>query len=266
LIKMAQGAWHGDASFGSGLVSLYFFRFPVEMVFSFLLLPFTFFALRNSDPNARSLARIAIGYGVIHYIAYSALKVPPYHWYYAHLVLGVVIAGSVGAAVIARHLRRSRYLLLIIPLSAILYIASDGIPISEAPIHTNWATHEQYRQFAEWIRQNTDPSNTFLMAGEIGTLAYYSDRTLLNNFSNQWSLQRLLIQKFNRESEWKRRLFRWNFLFRKEAVRYRHSTYRIDHVLHPHVPRTDRGVIYYRHTSTKWIPDGVLYVRKTGQQ
>ena len=267
LIKMGQQAWLGNVSFGSGLGSLYFSRFPLEMLFSFLLLPLIFLGVRSTNRDARIFALIAITYGAVHYAAYSTLKVPPYHWYYTHLVLSVVAAGSVGAAAIARRIKGLRYLLLFLPISGLLYVAAkSGIPVNEAPVHTNWGTHEQYRKAGEWIKQNTNPDETILMGGEIGTLAYYSDRILLNNFSNQWALQRLLNRNINEKSEWKKNVFRLNFLWRKEAKRYPRASYRMDHVPYPHRPATDPSIIYFHPTSTKWIPEGVLYVRKTRQQ
>jgi hypothetical protein len=264
-IKMSQEAWLGNISFGSGLWNLYFARFPLEMILSCLPLPFAAFAIRSSNHEVRSVLLISFCYGLFHYACYTALKVPPYHWYYAHLALTIAIAGSIGIAMLLQRSANWKYVLLMLPLSPLAYIAA-GFPLKEAPIHTNWATHDQYKQAGEWIRQNTDPQALFIMGAEIGTLAYYSDRTLLNNFSNQWTLERVLDRNLGKKAAWKQGLFRLNFLWRKEAKRYPRANYRIYHVLHPQKRATNPNVIYSCPTSTKWIREGILYLRENPEQ
>lgn len=262
-IKMRQESWLKDVSFGSGLVKLYFQRFPFELLLSFAALPFSFFAIKR---QTKPVVWIAGAYGILHYACYSALKVPPYHWYYAHLVLSVVVVGSFGAALLCASIHRWKYILILFSLSGLVFVlAKNGFPLQEAPVHTNWATHDQYKQAGEWLRQNTDPKDTFIMAGEIGTLAYYSKRRLLNPFSDPWTLQRSLNRSMKEDSAFKKALFHLNFFRRKEPQRYRGSRYIVQHVLHPHALRTDPEIVHSWQTSTKWIPQGTLYLRRTRQ-
>ena len=263
IIKTNQQAWYGNVSFGSGLLHLYFVKFPLEMVFSLVLLPFAFLAFRSSNQSARQLMLIVITYSVIHYIAYTALKVPPYHWYYAPLALGCVLSGSIGIACFFGYRRGIRWLLFILPLLGLLsLVASQGLRFREAPIHTNWATHDQYQEVGEWLRRNTDASQTFIMAGEIGTLAYYSDRYLLNNFSDPWLMQRLLNRNPNKESV----LFKLNYLWRKEPTRYPRASYILEHMLSSHRERSGPEIVKSWRTSCRWVSEGRIYLRTRNGQ
>jgi hypothetical protein len=58
------------------------------------------------------------------------------------------------------------------------------MPLREAPVHSNWATVAQYRAIAGELDEQVAPSENVMLAGEIGTLAFYSDRRLLNEFSD----------------------------------------------------------------------------------
>ncbi len=60
-----------------------------------------------------------------------------------------------------------------------------GFPPREAPIHSNWATHAQYRAIGLWLRDHVDAAATVTTSGEIGTLAFYSQRRLVNYFSDR---------------------------------------------------------------------------------
>jgi hypothetical protein len=41
-----------------------------------------------------------------------------------------------------------------------------------------------YKRMGLWIRDHTDPASTILCVGEIGTVAFYSERYLINEFSD----------------------------------------------------------------------------------
>ena len=265
LIKTSQRSWLENISFHNGLAKLYLIRFPMETVLSFLLIPFLFFAGRLKSAG-RSVSLITLSYGALHYAAYSVMKVPPYHWYYAHLVLAILVVASLGATFLAVRYTRARLLFLLVPLlPLVILMIKNGMHWKEAPIHTNWGTHYQYRDAGKWIQRNTDSQSTFIMGGEIGTLAYYSDRRLLNTFSDPWVLTRRLNRDIEGKNTLQQQIFNLNYKWRKEAKRYRGSRYIIEHVLHPHEQRTARTIIHSWETSTKWIQHGRLYLRRTRQ-
>lgn len=179
LIKTSQD-WGGNWTFATGL-ELYRRHYPIEVVASFALLPFALYALvRMRD---RVFVTIPAVYALVHFVAYSLMAVPPYHWYYLHLVLATTLAGGAGLWQLMeqRPVWVLRGAMLVMPLASLAVI---GWPLQEAPIHTNWGTPGQYEEIGGWIDANLPDDEPIMLVGEIGTLAYYSDRPLLNEFSD----------------------------------------------------------------------------------
>ena len=186
-IKLTRDAWGGEHFFRNGL-GLYLERFPLPTIASFLLAPFALYALRRAAPPlVRALATTLLLYAALHYVAYSLAGVPPFHWYYLHEALPLAVAGAAGLSLLARDrgLAALQPLAWGLPLLVFFVIAAgSGWPFHEAPIHTNWATTRQYREVGRWLAENVPPGAPVLVRGEIGTLAYYSQRTLVNEFSD----------------------------------------------------------------------------------
>jgi hypothetical protein len=189
-IKMFQRAWRPTMTFTRGLL-LYVRVFPLATVVSLALLPFGVFAIGRSNRATTKLIALVGIYGLGHFLAYSALRVPPYHWYYVSQAVPGVLIGSLGLTSLYNSLRQTTarqavvaggLLLPIAGMAAVLY--RGGLPIKEVPIQSNWATHETYREMGLWLKANTDPSAVIFCAAEIGTLAFYSDRFLINEFSD----------------------------------------------------------------------------------
>lgn len=120
---------------------------------------------------------------------------PPYYWYYIPEITAIILISSFGLGVIfqqyspesrkQRAIQGSAAVLLIPQSLGIFYLlARDGLRLREMPIHTNWATHEQYREIGEWLQENND-GRTILINGEIGTLGYYCDCSLSSFFSDR---------------------------------------------------------------------------------
>ncbi len=97
LIKKGQEAWAG-VSFSTGLTAYYLRRFPISTASSFAMLPVVGLVWGRATPLVRTVGALVVSYGVLHYAGYAALRVPPYHWYYAPLVLASVMLGALGAA------------------------------------------------------------------------------------------------------------------------------------------------------------------------
>ena len=88
-------------------------------------------------------ATVLLAYAGLHYAAYSALDVPPYHWYFVHQLVPPLLVAEMGVAYhvtrfqggAAGALRRGAMLLLA---AGLLLLAWDeGFPFAEAPINTN---------------------------------------------------------------------------------------------------------------------------------
>ncbi|MGH8906093.1 MAG: hypothetical protein ACRD0K_06185 [Egibacteraceae bacterium] len=187
LIKVSQGPW-GGRTFATG-VAMYLERYPAATVGSLLLLPavpFAAMAVRDASSSVRRAIGALALYGVAHFGVYTLLGVPPYHWYYTHQVVPIVVCGALGAAWLARRWARPPLLayasaaLPVIVLAAVL--APTGL--RHAPIHTNWALPREYQAIGEGLRGLVEPSAVVDLRGEIGTIAYYSERMVVDPFAD----------------------------------------------------------------------------------
>ncbi len=191
-IYKTRQSW-GTISFWNGMM-LYARRFPLEIFLTFFFLPFAALAWLRPVRHYRSLVLVLVGATGLHFLGYTLLRVPPYHWYYVPEVVGILLLGALTLAAMRQnaHTRFERMLWTIlvalaflIPLGGILVlIARGGVPLREAFIHTNWATPAQYRAAAEWVSQNQRGA-TIRMEGEVGTLAYFCDCQLLDPFGER---------------------------------------------------------------------------------
>jgi hypothetical protein len=161
VIKSLQHHWGGN-TFGTGPV-LYWHVYPAATVLAFapavagVLAWVAWAALRGSSPVLRRLDLLAIlpVAAIIHYGAYSALGVPPYHWYYgpAIVLTTMFLAASLTAAVATKPLGWRLAVRAGAITAALLLAGADvgtyaapGLPRVYAPITTNWAATATYRE------------------------------------------------------------------------------------------------------------------------
>jgi hypothetical protein len=152
--------------------------------------------------GANRVIRMVALFGLIHFVAYSILHVPPYHWYYVPSVTCIVLLGSFALGVAYRTFRDGvwprRLLLAVIvvylatPLSGMFYLlARDRFVVQQMPIHTNWASHTQYREIGLWLKEHHQ-GDGIAVPGEVGTIAYYSDCYVLCFLSDRMWLKNYL--------------------------------------------------------------------------
>ena len=258
-IKTEQKSWEGW-DFFNGIV-LYYDMFPLEIILSFLFLPL---AVLLSNKSIRKLGIIILIIGLVHFAAYSLLQVPPYHWYYVPQVIIIILLGTLALTKSYQHAtqmwtkRLLGTLLLfyfLMPAFGMFYLLQkDGYYIKEMPIHTNWATHERYEEMGLWLKKQIS-GETIQIDGEIGTLAYYSDCYLLDEFSDR----RWLKNYINEHTiGWGVRstLLRINFIFYRGNPEFAPYSYRlswdIDRELidNPHVLKWE--------ISSKCTPQGLI--------
>ncbi len=200
VIKIEQTAW-GWASFADGL-ALYLQRFPLETMLSLLLVPLCIFPLWRCGGEIVRTVTVLAAFGGLHYMVYTALDVPPYHWYYVSQLVPMVLIASVAATHHVARLRQGRFrrVLPVVALAPaaglLLLLGNEGFSLREAPINTNWATSDQYREIGLWMQRNLDEEEAVAPRGEIGTLAFYSDRYLVDEFSDM-SIADALIDEAN---------------------------------------------------------------------
>lgn len=127
-------------------------------------------------------------------------------------------------------------------------LIKDGFPIKEMPIHTNWATHEQYKQIGEWLKEYNDGS-TILVDGETGTLGYYCDCSLSSFFSDRrWLGQ--YVRKQAAGNGVKAFLYRVNFLFLDKENQFPQPAYLLLETVDG--KSGDQSAIKEWKTRTKW--------------
>jgi hypothetical protein len=264
-IKTNLGPW-GQWDFFNGL-GRYLNTYPLETVLSFVFLPLAGFALINRRWRNTALLIVALA-GAAHFIGYSVLRVPPYHWYYVPQVAAIIVLGSLGLGLGYRSadaLGRRKTLDFIIavyftvPLLGMGYIlARDGFSIREMPIHSNWATADEYKEIGLWLKSEIGDKSIRLEVGEIGTLAYYCDCYLLDEFSDRSWLEDE-IHVHTRTGGLNGLFYEVNFKFFK-APQFPPDAYILRAYPEPSDPRIE--TIRKWEISTKWIPQGQIILYK----
>jgi hypothetical protein len=173
-----------------------------------------------------TLAALGLG-GVLHYVAYSMLAPPPYHWYYAPSVVALTLVAAVAAGTTHRGtprpgaspetVRWSAAPALAWATAGMLMLAVDvgfaaqrPLPWTQAPIMTNWASAEQYETAGEALAERVG-DEVVKSPGEIGTLAYYCRCDIVDLFSDRGTLQPMIDQREDEAGPVMRRLLRLNF-------------------------------------------------------
>jgi hypothetical protein len=256
-IKIAQHSW-GTSDFLNGL-DLYYRVYRFETIFSFLLLPFTLL-LFNKRVRGLPVVQFLLLTSMAHFLGYSILHVPPYYWYYIPETTAIILISSFSLGVLFQYdsseiwkrkeIQSIAVIFLVFQVLGMFYIIiRDGFPIKEMPIHTNWATHEQYREIGKWLNEHDDGS-TILVDGEIGTLGYYCDCYLSSFFSDRKWLGRF-VRKEATGNGMKPFLYRINFLFLDNEEKFPQPAYLLSEI-----PRGKdsgpEGIKEWR-TTTKWI-------------
>ena len=271
LIKLGEQAW-GPVSFGEGL-AVYLRRFPFETVASLFLAPLCVFPLWRCGRDVVRVVTVVVAYGALHFAVYAALAVPPYHWYFVHQLVPMVLVASVGAAYYVARVERGRVgrlarAAVVVPTVGLLLLALDeGVPLAEAPINTNWATSEQYRSISLWMRRNVDEAEAVAVRGEIGTIAFYSEHVMVNEFSDM-SLADALIEEADYDAlPGVGPLVRLNFLWRREPAPLPDPVFEVVNApaaAEPGCLPSDGTCWLARDGTTEWVGRNRILVRHIG--
>ena len=184
LVMKVGEVWSSAHEFWNGPL-LYLTIFPVATALAFLPVLAGLAALvgllvvRPREPWAR--AAVAAGLGAVgHYGAYCLLHTAPYHWYYAPLIIGTTFC----AAIVAVRRRWAVVTAAVVACAALLVDLQHGVPWTRAAISTNWATAAEYERMGTDLRPLVGTA-AVESPGEIGTLAYYCDCTIVDAFSDR---------------------------------------------------------------------------------
>lgn len=256
-IKTFQRAW-GNWDFFNG-VDLYLRVYRLETILSFAFLPLILLLFNKRVRDLPPIQFLLLT-GLAHFAGYSILNVPPYYWYYMPEITAIILIGSLGLGVLfqeanlsvwkKRGIQSLVYLLLILQAGGMLYIlARDGLPVTEMPIHTNWATHEQYMEIGNWLKEHDDGS-TIIVDGEIGTLGFYCDCRLSSFFSERKWLEQYVQQQTTGNGV-KALLYKINFLFLNHEKQYPQPGYLLAEI--PNGKSGDKSAVREWETKTKWL-------------
>jgi hypothetical protein len=228
VVKAGQGTWAGYG-FATGPL-MYLHAAPVVAALSFLPVVLGGVALvvalltghRGAVQRVAAVAGLA---AVAHYVAYGVLGTPPYHWYYAPLIVGMsVCAALVAGRALTRGPNAVSLAVAAAPVVLALAMATadlvHGTPWTRAAIGSNWASPSEYEHIGTQMRPlvGTLPVDS---PGEIGTLAYYCECTIVDVFSDRGRMIDMIEAREARSGPFGRVLIGLNYLHldRNEAPR-----------------------------------------------
>lgn len=268
-IKMGQRGWGRGLSYATGL-RLYLQRYPVETLWSFVLMPFAPLAFTSARARVRTVAGITVAYGIGHLAAYTVMGVPPYHWYYVNQLVPTAVAGALGVAALAERWRDVTMVRRVLkpvaaglPAMGLLVTALRlGVPFPQAPIHTNWATEQDYRDIGLWLRDHVNETDVIFNVSEMGAVSFYSQRTIVNEFSDANITWGAIVERYPTLPLPARLAIDANFYWRRMQPVLPERSYTLIHLPVPDdgPPVDQRRVVKAWDTSTRWVPHARLYL------
>lgn len=243
---------------------LYAGSYPLPAALALAFSPLALLAILQPVRALGPSVKIVGAFGAIHAVAYSRLHVPPHHWYYGPEVSVIILLGALAASTLyhragsvqaARWARAVMVVALLTPPSGMaLLMARQGWVLTEAPIHTNWASPEQYRTVAGWLSRH-HPGATIRLWGEVGSVAYYCDCYLLDRFGDRsWMTRRVAHER--RRGGLASLLYRANFLFYRPPAAYPPRTHRLHMRMTP--PRASESPLMSWTISSQWVRAGFI--------
>jgi len=180
---------------------------------------------------------------------YLLLGPPPYHWYYGPAIGALIMLAVLGVARLSTQLRWAGLTV------GMLVIAATGVflvgrPWAVMPISSNWASAAEYAALAAKIPSGS-AVETF---GEVGTVAYFCDCTVVDRLSERAQVADLLRTKRAAAGPAMRTLLDWNY-YRFRAPAPVHPVYKLTFADDP------TGI-----HATSWLPyAGQMVIRPINQ-
>ncbi|MCD2158122.1 hypothetical protein LQL77_30990 [Rhodococcus cerastii] len=252
LIKAVQHSWDGD-TFATGIL-LYLDRNPLMTTLAalppaggLLLLIATCTVFGRRRPELRVFVSTAVG-GILIFMAYAFIGVPPYHWYY------IPTAATLSLFAIAFIYTSGSKMRTIGAASVLAFAAVSCILVvtrpdpSVPPITSNWTSAEQYRELSRDLHGIIGTESVEL-DGEIGTIAYYCDCQAMNIFSDRGLLNVRIQEQQTQIPESIRSVFEANWYLRDWTQQPRPTKYRLASSIEPPRP----GYIRSWRVTSQWI-------------
>ncbi len=149
--------------------------------------------LRRTTGRTDLVPAVALGAaGAAYFGVYVLLGVPPYQWYYvpSFVALSTSLCVLVGATLHNNQILRRVVALPGLALIACLVLGNvvadvrGGVPWQVPPIFGNWATPADYAWVGRELGQQVGPA-TVISPGEIGTLAYFCQCSIVDAFADR---------------------------------------------------------------------------------
>lgn len=139
---------------------------------------------RARDRASWPLIGLGLG-GVAYYLAYTVLDTVPYHWYYVTPMIAGGSAAIFLAGISPRPVAAVSLLLVIVGIAgSIAFDTVRPMPWASPPIFGNFASAADYQRVGEEIGEIVG-DDAVKSPGEIGTLAYACECTIVDEFSDR---------------------------------------------------------------------------------
>ncbi len=256
LIKTTQQTVWGVWTFGIGPV-LYFMNRSNAVTVAFLPALVGLFALiawlvartavrwetAHRLPPIGPAAALAAG-GVAYYAVFSLLGVPPYHWYYVTPMISLSMFGVIAIGAWWQRAREQTRLrpavpalaLCLVALVALASLARDvkqGVPWRAPLISSNYATADAYADIGVALSGQLGGATAELQMGEIGTLAYFCDCALVEQFSDRGFVMTLIDDRIDQAGPLTRLAYKVNYLWLDRTQQPRPHQYTLRRALGP---------------------------------
>ena len=149
--------------------------------------------------------------GIAYYALYSVLGVPAYHWYYVPPIVALAMSGAGIAGGWVTPARAG-----VLALVGVLIVgyapgfAGRDVPWTSPPFFGNWASAQDYARVGFELKERLGGAATGA-PGEIGTLAYFCDCTIVDGFSDRGRLGPQIRERIDRAGSFVRWLLRLNY-------------------------------------------------------
>ncbi|MFD9662740.1 hypothetical protein ACFWAY_14090 [Rhodococcus sp. NPDC059968] len=231
LIKQGQASDVGGFNYLTGPV-MYFESNPWRTVAAFgpaalalvlILVALASYARPWKRPVPLPVPLLALGLsGALYYVAYVVLDTVPYHWYYVApattLAMFAVLAAGIHWSAARDTTDRAvagtlAGLLAVLGVGAVYYDVESGLPWDAPPIFGNWASAQDYERVGRAVGTLVGEAPV-RSPGEIGTLAYFCECVIVDEFSDRGLVvEDRLVPRLAEATEPARTLLRANYAF-----------------------------------------------------
>ncbi|MFJ7214568.1 hypothetical protein [Amycolatopsis sp. NPDC098790] len=252
VIKQLQAGLFAPWTYSTGPV-MYYVGWPVTVLVSFVPALLGVVALAGWAaarfgvrwPEFPALGPVAAlaGGGILYYVAYSFLGVGPFHWYYVAPITAVsafavaAFSAWLGQAGQRPALRGAPPALAlglvgVLVLAGAAVDAAQGIPWKSPVIFGNWASAPDYARVGTGLGTRLAGA-TVASPGEIGTLAYFCECAILDEFSDRGQAVSLVEQRIAKANPLMSLALRVNYHWLDTSVAPRKPDYRLVYATGP---------------------------------